>query len=342
MSAAVEPTTALTVVEPKTKNMTVANFAPQTFDEAVRFSKMVAASSMCPNQYRNKAQDVFLALQFGSEVGLSPMQAVQGICVVNNIPTLYGDHLLAVAMTSPDFEWHKEFWEGEGDTRAGVCQVKRKGHEVHEVRFTVSHAKTAKLWGKAGPWTTNPDRMLQLRARAFAIRDKFADRLKGIQMAEEAMDYQPLPEPKKVERGTMPSDIGLLTESNEPNRGHGNEGMKQEVVPPEKVSAPTTLTAFLIKSVAVKEKAKTKEPYLVVSGLADKNAPIVVYVWDKKFHPALIQSTEKICIGELSAGKTGDKPFLSLDHIVEIAGKPFVSDTPADATGELFDKPHEG
>jgi hypothetical protein len=58
-----------------------------------------------------------------------------------------------------------------------------------ESRFSVEDAKRAGLWGKQGPWTAYPKRMLSMRARGFAIRDCFADVLKGLITAEEAQDY---------------------------------------------------------------------------------------------------------------------------------------------------------
>jgi hypothetical protein len=54
----------------------------------------------------------------------------------------------------------------------------------------VEDAKRASLWGKSGPWTQYPKRMLQLRARGFALRDAFPDILRGLVTAEEAQDYQ--------------------------------------------------------------------------------------------------------------------------------------------------------
>jgi hypothetical protein len=57
------------------------------------------------------------------------------------------------------------------------------------VQFSVADAKRAGLWGKSGPWTQYPRRMLQLRARGFALRDAFPDVLKGLVTAEEAQDY---------------------------------------------------------------------------------------------------------------------------------------------------------
>jgi hypothetical protein len=49
-------------------------------------------------------------------------------------------------------------------------------------------AKRAGLWTKAGPWQTYPRRMLQMRARSFALRDAFPDVLKGLISVKEALD----------------------------------------------------------------------------------------------------------------------------------------------------------
>jgi hypothetical protein len=52
-------------------------------------------------------------------------------------------------------------------------------------------AKRAGLAGKQGPWQQYPKRMLQMRARAFALRDVFPDVLRGVYVAEEAADMPP-------------------------------------------------------------------------------------------------------------------------------------------------------
>ena len=49
-------------------------------------------------------------------------------------------------------------------------------------------AKRAGLYGKQGPWQQYPKRMLQMRARAWALRDVFPDVLRGVHVAEEAQD----------------------------------------------------------------------------------------------------------------------------------------------------------
>jgi hypothetical protein len=175
--------------------------ALQSFDDAFRFSKMVSASEFAPKDFRGKPESCMLAIQHGSEVGLSPMQSLQSIAVINGRPTIWGDAALALVQSSPVCEYVREYTEGEGDGLVAVCEAKRKGYpQPTVVRFSMADAKRAGLAGKAGPWTQYPARMLTLRARGFALRNAFADALRGLITAEEAQDYPtpaPAPEPAR-------------------------------------------------------------------------------------------------------------------------------------------------
>lgn len=180
--------------------------ALESFDDAYRFAKMVAASDFAPKDFKGKPESCLLAIQHGSEVGLSPMQSLQSIACINGRPSVWGDAALALVMGSPVCEHVSEGIDGEGEQMAAICVAKRRGYEkATVVRFSVADAKKAGLWGKSGPWTQYPKRMLQLRARGFALRDAFPDVLKGLVTAEEAQDYpqaeaaiQPAKEPVVV------------------------------------------------------------------------------------------------------------------------------------------------
>ena len=164
--------------------------ALQSFDDAFRFSKMVAASDFAPKDFKGKPESCLLAIQHGSEVGLSPMQSLQSIAVINGRPTIWGDAALALVQASPVCEYVREYTEGEGDNLTAVCEAKRKGYPASTVsRFSMADAKRAGLAGKSGPWSQYPARMLALRARGFALRNAFADALRGLITAEEAQDY---------------------------------------------------------------------------------------------------------------------------------------------------------
>jgi hypothetical protein len=161
-----------------------------SFEDAFRFSKMVSASEFAPKDFRGKPESCMLAIQHGSEVGLSPMQSLQSIAVINGRPTIWGDAALALVQSSPVCEYVREYTEGEGETLAAICEAKRRGYpQPTVVRFSMADAKRAGLAGKSGPWSQYPARMLTLRARGFALRNAFADALRGLITAEEAQDY---------------------------------------------------------------------------------------------------------------------------------------------------------
>lgn len=167
----------------------------QSMNDLARFAKMVHDSGLAPKGF-SSPQSVAVAVQMGLEVGLSPMQALQSIAVINGRPGLLGDAALALVRASGlllSIEERIE-GEGEGDQRRAVCASHRRGSpKPRTTTFSVADAKRAKLWGKAGPWTDYPDRMLTFRARGFNLRDEFGDVLKGIKTVEELLDYPDSP-----------------------------------------------------------------------------------------------------------------------------------------------------
>ncbi|AKR49480.1 hypothetical protein [Acetobacter pasteurianus] len=57
-----------------------------TFNELFTFSKMAANSDLMPKDYKGKPENIMIAVQMGSELGLAPMQAIQNIAVINGRP----------------------------------------------------------------------------------------------------------------------------------------------------------------------------------------------------------------------------------------------------------------
>lgn len=162
----------------------------QSVTDAMKFSEMVANSDFAPKDFRGKAASCMLAIQCGAEIGLAPLQALQSIAVVNGRPAVYGDAALAVVKASHVCEYVTESVDGDGDQMVATCTAQRRGYpQPTVVKFSVADAKKAGLWGKSGPWSQYSRRMLQMRARGFALRDAFPDVLKGLVTAEEAQDY---------------------------------------------------------------------------------------------------------------------------------------------------------
>jgi len=356
-------------------------FTPTNLTEAIALSKLIAGSELAPKDYKGKPANVLIAMQMGAEVGLAPMAALQNIAVINGRPSLWGDAALGIVQVSPMYEWHKEEIKGEGDLRTAFCQVKRKNQEPYTATFSVLQAKKAQLWGKPGPWQTYPDRMLQMRARGFALRDKFSDALRGLILAEEAMDIPPDTSEAKKKRDEATLDASVFAQSTEENRGHGNEGFQKQIAqesesqepkkqdpvmcghcgkidsheencPHFKPNVPSqeglVNARFTIAKKVVKAKKRAEKgggDYLQIPVLAQDQSEFILYCFDTKFFPRFEGLTSGIFRCEYAPGK-----FPSLKHILSLNGKQFVNDEPSNAEGELiaptsadlgFDEPQE-
>jgi hypothetical protein len=205
-----ETTGQLTLPETKTKpveiNLDSHGVQLRSFDELGRFCKAIVNSGLAPKTF-NSTEAVMVAIQHGMELGLAPMQALQSIAVINGKPCIYGDAALALATAHPSFLDIEETTDGTTAT----CVIKRRDRSAVVRTFSEADAKRAGLWGKSGPWAQYPARMLQMRARGWALRDAFPDALKGLGIREEVQDYQ-----VKVARGReVASGVVLPTTADE-------------------------------------------------------------------------------------------------------------------------------
>ena len=181
---------------------------PQSWQEAEKLAKLLCKTKLVPQGF--ESPDLCLiAIMQGMEMGLPPMMALQRMALVEGKLTLWGDGALALVLKSglctsitewmdvcdqtgapglrsakdqtfnPGFDRDQENWVAH-------CEVQRLGWPEPIIRsFSVRDAKRAGLWQKEGPWMDYPKRMLQMRARAFALRDVFADVLGGLYLREE-------------------------------------------------------------------------------------------------------------------------------------------------------------
>jgi hypothetical protein len=157
-----------------------------SFSEVWRFASCLAKSGLAPKGLELTEQ-IVIALEMGFELGLPPMAAIQNIAVINGRPMVFGDVPLAVCRASGLFD-EKAFVETitkQGNVLTATCTCKRKDGNPITRTFDMEDAKTACLTDKPGPWKQYPKRMLQMRARAWALRDAFADVLRGCKIKEE-------------------------------------------------------------------------------------------------------------------------------------------------------------
>ncbi len=223
-------------------------FVPSTLTEAVEVAKLLASSGLLPKQYDGNVGAVLVAMQMGAEVGLPPMAAIQNIAVINGRPSLWGDAMLAVCMAHPKWGGIEE----SGDAKTATCTVWRKGDEKpRTVTFTIEDARTAGLANK-DTYKQYPARMLQMRARAFALRDKFPDALRGLASAEEMEDVVDAPFQRQADLTEGTHKFGFAKQK--------QEAQAQPAEPPHDEKTGE------VKAEAPKQEAKAEKP------AADKKA----------------------------------------------------------------------
>ena len=167
----------------------LSSMRPTSFAEAQAIATMLAESTFVPEVFDNKPGDVLAAIAYGAEIGLPALQSLNGICVINGRPSIWGDLGLALIYASGLLEDISETRSGEGDEFVARCVMKRRGIPTpYDHTFSMRDAIAAGLKEKTDPWKKYPKRQCQMRARGFASRDGFADVLRGLYFREEALD----------------------------------------------------------------------------------------------------------------------------------------------------------
>lgn len=140
------------------------------------YANQISTSDFVPRGLRGKPLEVFITIQYGATLGVSPLAALHGIAVINGVPSVYGDLLVALMLRHKDFEDQRfEFVDVDGD-RTCYCHIKRRGREVYTTKFSMNDARVAKLADK-NVWKLYPDAMMMRRALNAGFHYVFPDAL---------------------------------------------------------------------------------------------------------------------------------------------------------------------
>ena len=190
-------------------DLAVSNLMPQTQAEKYEMASVLCKSGLIPSGL-NSPEKVFVALQWGHELGLSPMVAVNNVAVINGKPTLSADIMSAVVKRSPEYGGIK--WIEMSDTKA-ECEITRilpNGEkEVQRSCFTMDDAVKAGLAGR-DVWKKYPRRMLKHRCLSYGLKDVFPDLLAGLYDPEE-MESVSSDKTTTTERNVTPVEEKVVT-----------------------------------------------------------------------------------------------------------------------------------
>lgn len=200
---------------------------PRNIEEAQRYASGLIAAGVVPDSYKDGNQvnpnKVLMGVLKAMELGVPPQTGLAGLYIVNNRFSVYGDLAAALVQRTGQVERQQTIeiggsfdpdlpiseWPDAYGFRVLYWRTGQADPYVGE--FTVRDARRAGLWANARkqPWILYPKRMLFNRARAFALRDGFADGLSGLTIAEEVMDHLP---PAVDERGPSKRLASLMDE----------------------------------------------------------------------------------------------------------------------------------
>lgn len=264
-------------------NKDVALWAPQSMEQAMVVADRIANTNFVPKELRGKPDECLMAMMHGNEIGLSPVVALQSIAVINGKPSIWGDAALALVKSHPEFEDIEEVFLKE--EHAARCTIKRRGQSPVVREFSWEQAKRAGLTGK-NTYQQYPERMLQMRARSFAMRDAFPDALKGIGIAEETRDY---PTEIRDAEGQETFDICAETRASLENvltqavtdRKITEEEKEKTLENAKKYTEPALLAQFREKVVEALAVSAVEEVASVDKFTAKADAPE-----EKKYDPA--------------------------------------------------------
>jgi len=160
---------------------------PETYAEAVEFAERIAAGKnpFVPDYYGRDPGTILAAILYGSELGLSAMQSLQGLIVMQGKVTLYVSTMRALVDRSGLME--KCVVDFDRELVCATVRIKRVGREEAVYTFDKQDALAAGVSGRK-MYQSYPGRMYKARALGFALRDEFGDVLRGLMATEEMAD----------------------------------------------------------------------------------------------------------------------------------------------------------
>lgn len=173
---------------------------PQSLDEARLLAKIAVDSRFFAVK---SAEEALVIMLTGRELGLTAMQSLRGIYIVQGRPLVAADTLVAAVLASGKCE---EWQPLENTADRCTIRTKRRGAPAPVTKtWTMADARTAGLVGK-GIWSQYPKTMLRHRCAAELVREVYPDVALGMYVPEE-IDPHAAPAPDADDHGEAPAAL---------------------------------------------------------------------------------------------------------------------------------------
>ena len=171
-----------------------AAFEPTTLTEALHVSQVLVASRLLPRAIQTP-EAAFAVIATGRELGLSAMQALRSIHIVEGKPTLSADLMVALVKRSPECGFFRLV---ETTAERATYETQRRGDpSPTRLSFTIEEARSAGA-GSKDNWRKFPAAMLRARASSGLARAVYPDLVLGVYDPDELSDIRDVPPPVPV------------------------------------------------------------------------------------------------------------------------------------------------
>lgn len=150
---------------------------------AARLVGPLVQTAFVPEHFRGKVESATAAVLFGAEVGLTPLQSLQGVYVIGGKPAMYARTMHAITVGRGHEVWTEELT----DSRAIVCGRRKGAEHVERVVWTIQRAQKAGYTRNA-KYNTDPQSMLLARAQADVCRRIAPDAILGMAYSVEELE----------------------------------------------------------------------------------------------------------------------------------------------------------
>lgn len=161
-------------------------------NQMMDMAETLAKSTIVPQQYMNRPENILLALDMSNRLGISPLVVMQQLYIIQGRPSWSGQFVATIVQTNPKFEDVELVYVGEEgkDSFGAYVRAKDKetGKELKGTTVTMKMAKEEK-WGVK--WRTMPGQMLGYRAYTFFGRMYCPAELMGLYTTDEVEDFDP-------------------------------------------------------------------------------------------------------------------------------------------------------
>lgn len=184
------------VEEPKEKKVEiiqqVQHQAPiQEFSDNWRMATQLAKSTIIPQTYQNKPENVIVAIGMAQKLGLDPFTIMQNLNIIKGKTSWSGSFCRTLIEKSNKYTNLQLIFVGQKGTDTYGCYMqgvnKETGETIKGPEVNMKMAR-AENWTSNTKWINMPELMLSYRATSFFARVYVPEALNGVQTTEEIED----------------------------------------------------------------------------------------------------------------------------------------------------------